>query len=597
MKKGILLIPALMILCLVNAQVSLKTIVTQGPVVAGESFQVQYVLEDEGSGADFFQPDFKHFRVISGPNAYAGVTYGEKGAINVKNITFTLIASKEGLYAIPGASVKVGGQLVRSQPASLQVISKAAAIARGILSDKIPPAEGTYLAPGEDPIEKMRKNIFMKVSVDRKTCYVGQPVTATFKLYSRLNSRSDIVKNPGFYGFAIQEMVGLADRITETEVVNGKKFEVHTIRKVQLYPLSAGTFTIDPMEVQNKVEFSTSSVVRRTEQEIVEGVMPTEDELFSKPGFKLGETNMRTEPVTVKVTALPDTNRPASFNGATGKFNISAELEETEIGTNREGDLLVTVSGKGNFLQLAAPTIPWPANMEGFAPEIRDTLHKEISPLEGKRIFRFRFIATKPGEYTIPAISLCFFDPDSNRYRTASTTPLVVKISNGEVTADVKAEIDAVKPSSAVPSKVWIGGGIALCLLAVVFVVRKMKKTKSKPVEQPALAAPRPGITELLKPVTILLQADETAFYTALRNAIWKFAGQQFGLTGSLMNKRALTQALELRQVAVADQQSILYILDTCETGMFTRAAATTDKQQLLDETRNVMLKIVANAS
>ncbi|MCG2617610.1 BatD family protein [Terrimonas sp. NA20] len=592
MKKGLLLIPALMILCLLNAQVSLKTIVTQGPVVAGESFQVQYVLEDEGSEADFFQPDFKPFRVISGPNAYAGVNYGDKGAINVKNITFTLLATKEGLYAIPAASVKVGGQIVRSQPASLQVISKASAIARGILSDKTPPAEGTYLAPGEDPIEKMRKNIFMKVSVDRKTCYVGQPVTATFKLYSRLNSHSDIVKNPGFYGFAIQEMIGLGDRITATEVVNGKKFEVHTIRKVQLYPLSAGTFTIDPMEVQNKVEFSTSSVVKRTEQEIVEGVMPTEDELFSKPGFKLAETSMRTEPVTVKVTALPDTNRPASFNGATGKFSIAATLEEDEIGTNREGDLLVTVSGKGNFLQLAAPAVNWPANMEGFAPEIRDTLHKEVSPLEGKRIFRFRFISTKPGEYTIPAISFCFFDPDSNRYRTASTNPLVVKISKGEATEDIKAEMSAVKPASAIPAKVWIGGGLVLCLVIVMFAVRKMQKTKRKPVEQPVLATPRPGITELLKPVTILLQADETTFYTALRNAIWDFAGQQFGLTGSLMNKRALMQELDLRQVAEVDQQSILRILDTCETGMFTGASAITDKQQLLEETRHVMLKI-----
>jgi hypothetical protein len=594
MKKGVLLIPAMMMLLLLNAQVSLKTIVTQGPVVAGESFQVQYVLEDDGAEADFYQPDFKYFRIVSGPNAYAGTTYGDNGAVKVKNITFTLIAPKEGLYTIPGASVGVRGQVVRSKPAPLHVISKATAIATGILSEKAPPAEGTYLAPGEDPVEKMRKNIFIKVSVDRKTCYVGQPVTATFKLYSRLNSRSDIVKNPGFYGFAIQEMVGLGDHISETEVVNGKKFEVHTVRKVQLYPLSAGEFVIDPMEVQNKVEFSTSAVVKRTEQEIVEGVMPTEDELFSKPGFKLGETSMRTEPVMVKVHALPDTNKPASFNGATGKFSVSAILEEKEISTNQEGDLLVTVSGKGNFLQLAAPVINWPANMEGFAPQIQDTLNKEICPLEGQRVFRFRFISTKPGEYTIPAISFSFFDPDSNRYRTASTSPLVVKVNGSNAATALTEEVAAKKPGKGLPVAIWIGTGFAVCLLLTALIVRRKKQTVDVPVEQTVVAVPQTGVNELLKPATILMHADDTSFYTSLRKTIWEFAEQQFGLTGSSMNKRALSMAFDARNIAIADQQSILQILDACETGLFTGAVSVNDKQQLLDQARNTMLRIAA---
>ena len=92
--------------------------------------------------------------------------------------------------------------------------------------------------------------------VDKRTCFIGEPVTATFKLYSRLESRSDIVKNPGFYGFTVQDMIGLEDNIVTTEIINGKKFDVHTVRKVQLYPLQAGSFTIDPMEIENKVRFS-----------------------------------------------------------------------------------------------------------------------------------------------------------------------------------------------------------------------------------------------------------------------------------------------------------------------------------------------------
>ena len=62
----------------------------------------------------------------------------------------------------------------------------------------------------------------MKVLVDKKVCFVGEPVTATFKLYSRLESKSDIVKNPGFYGFTVQDMINLDNRLTAVEISKEK---------------------------------------------------------------------------------------------------------------------------------------------------------------------------------------------------------------------------------------------------------------------------------------------------------------------------------------------------------------------------------------
>ena len=73
----------------------------------------------------------------------------------------------------------------------------------------------------------MQQNLFMKVLVDKRVCFVGEPVTATFKLYSRLESKSDIVKNPGFYGFTVQDMINLDDKLTAVENINGKNFDVH----------------------------------------------------------------------------------------------------------------------------------------------------------------------------------------------------------------------------------------------------------------------------------------------------------------------------------------------------------------------------------
>jgi len=594
MKKSISVIIGLLAVFLVNAQVVLKTIVTQGPVVAGESFQVQYVLEDkEGREAEFFQPDFKYFDFVSGPHMYNGIGYNADGPVKLKNITFTLRGVKEGKYVIPGASVKSQGQLIRSEAAPLEVISRATAIARGIIEERKAPREGSYLLPGEDPAEKMKMNIFMKVLVDRKSCYVGQPVTATFKLYSRLNSRSDIIKNPAFYGFAMQDMISLGDRVIDEEIVNGKKFQVHTIRKVQLYPLQAGMLTIDPMEVQNKVEFSTSTVSGKTEQEITEGVMPTEDELFSRPGFKYCENSMQSSEIRVKVNALPDTNKPAAFDGATGRFRIAARLEKQDLAVNEEGDLLITVSGKGNFMQVAPPAVSWPGNIEGFSPEVKDTLNKQASPLEGSRVFRYRFVSTKDGSYTIPAISFCFFDPDSNRYKTVTTQPVTVSI-NGALAKPALSSAEK-KQGKGFSWILWAGAGLIVAMVVVTGLLRKRKQEKKPAPPVPGMISPKPvlpGVSELLQPAVILLEADDHRFYSVLRKAIWDFSSQRFDLSGSGMSKRNLVKTLQDYGIAETAREALLKILDACEAGLFTGAESSTDRQQLLDEARSVMLHI-----
>ena len=284
------------------AQGSIQTIVTKGPVVVGESFQVQYVIEDSDADNEFFAPDFKGFRFVSGPNIYTGSAFGPNGTTNLKNIVYTLEAINTGKFIIPGASARIKNRLIRSENISLEVISKKDAYHKR----KQPIQEineDSYLAPGEDAYAKIRRNLFMKVLVDKKACFVGEPVTAIFKLYSRLDSKSDIVKNPGFYGFTVQDMINLDNKQTTNEMINGKEFDVHIVRKVQLYPLQAGLFNIDAMEVKNKVRFSKSAIDRKPEQEIIEGIVPDDDAPADETSVVV-ENSMSTEPIAIMSISL-----------------------------------------------------------------------------------------------------------------------------------------------------------------------------------------------------------------------------------------------------------------------------------------------------
>jgi hypothetical protein len=569
---------------LTTGQVAFKTIVSQQPITVGESFQVQYVLENVQKDDGFTIPSFKEFRVVSGPNAYTSL-------IN-KNIVFTLVAMKPGKYVIPGATANVKGKFFKSNDVVVVVISKKQASERSARDTYEEPASEYFLQPGEDPNAKMSRNLFLKVMVDRTSCFVGQPVVATFKLYSRLESKSDIVKNPGFYGFAVYDIINLNDNSSSTEIINGRAFDVHIIRSVQLYPLQPGIFSIDPMEVVNKVEFSKSSVNRKTEQKIVEGVFESPDPP-GRANTVTYENNLRTEKIDIKVKPLPAARRPVLFNGATGKFSIHASIEKNELARNEKGMLIVSITGKGNFTQLPAPFIQWPAEIESFDAVVNDSLDKTQTPLKGSRTFTFAFVANRAGNYHIPPVYFSFFDPDSNRYKTLLAEVPEVIVSNAEIKEQPTAQ-----PANKVKDKkdqrsLWIYLGIAFVVLLII-ALEFTRPQQEEIVKQPVRNKTEPTISieQLLQPVRFSLVADDGRFYTLLQKTIWDHLNQQLKLSGSKMNKDDLFKAMRQRNIDEALCSGILYILQECETAVFTKAELAHDKEELLLKTKTVLEQI-----
>jgi hypothetical protein len=438
----------------------------------------------------------------------------------------------------------------------------------------------------------MQRNLFMKVLVDKRECYVGEPVTAVFKLYSRLESKSDIVKNPGFYGFTVQDMINLGDKISVVESVHGKKFDVHIVRKVQLYPLRPGVFNIDAMEVQNQVEFSRSVVSRKTEQEIVEGVFKDEDH-EQKLNTVLLENSMKTDPVAITVKPTPQKDKPEEYTGATGNFKIAATVNNKDLGKNEEGDLLVTISGIGNFTQLAAPVIEWPAGVEGFNPTVRDSLNTDHSPLSGKRVFYYRFVSARPGNYTLPAISFSFFRPDSNKYKTITTEPVTVSVSKKEKTKPGTVDVvEKVATKNSVRMIIWMTCLAAILLLLIFFLLPKFQKP-NKTALAVVNARTLVPVARILQPATTFSDADDITFYTVLRNCIWDFLTEHFGLTGSNVNKNSALAIMKQKGVNIQNQERMMDLLRRCELGVFTHSESELDKKAMLKETKELLEHIV----
>ncbi|HEX7905803.1 MAG TPA: BatD family protein [Chitinophagaceae bacterium] len=593
MKKPVFIFVAVIVTLVLRAQVVFTTLVPKESIVEGESFRVQYVIEGAEKVINFKSPSFSPFRLVSGPEIYPGQIVESSKVIPTRNTIYTLQARQPGMYKIPGAAATVNGELIKSNAAWVTVISRAEAnrrrIQNGELQDNL-----SYLRPGEDPYEKIKQNLFVKVAVNKKICFAGEPIVATFKLYSRLQSRSEIYKNPGLYGFTVQEMIGVNDKRMDEEMLSGKLFDVHTIRKVQLYPLQAGSFSIDPMEIKNKVEFSRSTVNQKTEQEVVEGVF--EDKVqATDPGKEIVETIIRSEPVSIIVKPLPVKNKPDDFTGATGRFTIHAFIEKNELARNEEGYLNISITGKGNFSQLSAPVIAWPVGMEGFEPLVNDSLDKSTTPLTGSKKFRYAFVAAHAGKYELPAISFSFYDPDSNRYKTIRSNPVTVNVSTvGKAqparTANKTSITDINHKASMVAACI-----IVFLLLGVM--IYWITKKKDKQVTEPPGKWIMPDITidEILKPAYLLIPAADKDFYAVLYQSVWKYLGSHFYLQGSEMNKYTLVKKMLDAGKSPELINNLHQVLEHCEAGMFTNATLEENKEALLAKVKKLLEEVKAN--
>jgi hypothetical protein len=560
------------------AQVNFRTIVPQHPIAPGESFQVQYIIENAEKVSDFLPPPFQGFRLVSGPHMYSG-----DGPVAQKNLVFTLAAIREGNFRIPGATCLADGKLEKSNEVTVTVISQ-----------KEMDEASYFLKQGEDPFRKIRDNLFLKLTIDKSICFVGEPLVATFKLYSRLQSKSNIIKNPGFYGFSVYDMVNVNDQAQSEEKLNGHWFDVHTVLKVQLYPLQSGTFTIDPMELANEIEFSRSIVNKKTEQEVTENMYGVEKDENENKNAEVYKVNIKTGPVTVKVRPLPVKNATDTFAGAVGNFSIKAFVEKDSVSKNEEDSLIITISGAGNFQRVGSPVINWPKDIEFFEPSVRDTLNRQQVPLTGERRFRYIFLSNRPGRYTIPPVSFTFFDLGTKSYKTVASKTITVIIKEKTKKEQPLAVPEAVDQGNQLKWW-WTAASLAILLIGI-FVLLRRKQAKTNEYEELNtldVSANMPAtVEEILLPVNSALDKENRIFYRELDRSIWNYFKDRFPNSNINMSKSDLAAILNRKAVKPELVNKLTAIIHQCEAGVYANAEMNVNKSELLEKAIGILNSI-----
>jgi hypothetical protein len=669
---GIALLPGLW----ASGQVKFTTVVSSQDVGKSDYLQVEFVVENARQIDDLTPAEFPGFRIVQGPIQSSGMSIVNGNMSQYKALSFVLEPTKTGHFTIAGATANVDGKQMRSNAVTVNVHPGGSGAASGNSSqgntsnnspgaspfggnpffqpsmpDPFGPEPGEVdrdylLKPGENVKEKIKKNLFVRVQVDKNTCYVGEPIVATYKLYSRLSSESRVTKRPSLNGFSVYDMIDPSQDAVSVEKLNGKSFTVHTIRKTQLIPFQAGTIDLDPVEVENTVHFVRGSGRQgggRSGNTIRDLLDQMTDENNLGPEVDENIT-LDTKPVTITVKPLPEENKPLGYNGAVGNFSVEASLNNKTIAADDEATLHVVVRGKGNLPVVAAPVVDWPQGIRAFDPTAKEDVNKTVAPMSGSKSFDYVFSPHAAGHYTIPSVNFPYFDPATQSYKTVGTEPLDIQVTpavrSHNTAAGKTARNAAPAPVTAIAFArdhlEWII--VFLLLLAVVGYFWRQnlrlrragaqKKDASKP-DMPAPsashdnrlnnpdnspanpAAPRPenkpaaSTTPVIPTATYIPAApvidplqearalfeggDSKGFYREVNRAIWKAMSRKLDLPASELNKHNSIRQLQLRGWDDTALLTLENLLNECEMNLYTPAYDRWNMQQLLRQAEWVM--------
>jgi hypothetical protein len=607
--RFVLLTASLFFAQLLTAQVKFSTIANSHEIGRGDYVQVEFVVENAKVIDHLQPPSFSEFHVVQGPIQSSGMSIINGDMSQYKSLSFVLQPVKTGKFTIAGATATVDGKTMHSNPVTIEVNN-------GTSSNNNPPAtiqpvwpgesmdmDREYiLRPGENIDEKIRKNLFVKLQVSKTSCYVGEPIVATYKLYSRLQSESRVTKHPSLNGFSVYDMIEPNGDAVSVETVNGKPFTVHTIRKAQLIPLQSGTVELDPVEIENTVHFVKSSQ-RRHEQNTLQDLFDQFAE-EANPGVPVEKNiTLDSKPVAITVKPLPEESKPVSFNGAVGHFAMEAGIENKNARAQDAAILKVTVKGAGNLPVVNAPFVKWPSGVESYDAAVKDNIDKTIAPLSGTKTFEYSFIPKIKGRYDIPAIEFSYFDPASSSYKTLLSKPLSIEVAPAQKNSPqgLANKVPAGEKGSSGEAGsflrqhpewifiVLILSGLAAYLWKQNLRLRKARKADEMPGPDPAKAGEpvpeAPVVDPLQKSRELLETADYKGFYAELNAVVWEAVAGKLQLPSSALNKHNITQALNARGWSAETTQSLRNILNECEMSLYTPDYNFHDMQQLLKQT------------
>jgi hypothetical protein len=557
-------------------------------VIVGKPFQLTYSVNQRAK--DLRAPEFTDFDYIAGPytsqSSSTSFVNGKRTSSFTLTYTYTLMASKEGTFTIPPATIKVDGEQHTSN---------------GVRISVLPPDQPTNAgqqrnANNASATSQQREannvnegNIFMRTLVSKTKVHEQEAILLSYKIYFAGVDVAQMTNNtrlPEFKGFLKQELE-IGEIQTELEHYNGRNYQTAVLYRTLLFPQRSGDITIDPAQFEALLRVQNRAQVRSIFDDFFNSYT-TVTKALTSPGM------------TIHVSALP-AGKPAGFSGGVGQFNISSKISNTDLQANEAITLTLTIQGAGNMKLLKTPAIDWPEGFEVYDPKVTNNFRNSTSGVSGTKTIEYLAIPRAGGTYVIPPILFSYYDTQADTYKTLSTPEYTLNIARSateeanaavmnnfvqkediqQLGSDIRYIYANELPEAKNHNSKLTFGTLAfwLCYLipalmaVLLFVIFRKKIQENADVTRVRYKKANKVAQRRLKTAEQLLKADnKTAFFEEIERAAWTYLSDRLSIPTAQLNKENIAQILANKGVAETLIKDVLHVLSTAE---FARYAPT----------------------
>ena len=557
------------------AQTSIK-VQTHNVVAADEQFNVTFIIEGEDKSSDFKWEPGDDFQLLWGPQQGRSTSVQMINGKTTKSVqttySYVLRPVKAGKFTIGRASAKVKGQDIYSDPVTIEVVASGSSSSSGQSS-----SQGATRQQSQSQSGVVKDDdIFLTLNLSRTDVVVGEPITATIKIYQRVNVAGfESAEFPSFNGFWSQELEAPTNIEFVRETYDGQIYNSALLRKFILIPQQQGSIRIDPAELICLVNVRVSSAG----SSIFDGFFDD---------YRTVRKKVSSKAMTVNVAPLP-AGAPASFGGGVGEFSISAKVSKDHIKTHEAASLLVTVSGRGNISLLETPKVNFPPDMEVYDTKVSDDIDR--GGISGSKTYEYPFIPRSHGDFIIEPVKYSYYDVSQKKYVTLETPAVPVYVERGNesdaggvvvsgmqpkdvrnLASDIRF-INVKSPDLSPKGRFFVGSAAFWIILAALVAAaaacwasfRKIAARRADVAGTKNRKATKMALKRLQLANTFLKQNLYTAFYEELHKALLGFISDKLNMPVAELSRDRIAESLKDGNVEDDAIATFIGILDACE--------------------------------
>ncbi len=263
------------------------------------------------------------------------------------------------------------------------------------------------------PSNSQLQNAYVRLLPTKTTAYVGEVIPVEIQLFfiDGMNVKMPELTADGFN-------IAAFPKHKQSRMQKGNQiYQVLTFRTAAT-PLKAGKLQLGPVKQSMVLRVRQKQKRRSPFNDPFEG-------FFNR--YQQVPVNLEAKAQTITVKPLPTANKPASFNGAVGRYTMQAKASPLEVTVGDPVTVNIQISGQGAIESLNLPKLDWPG-FKSYEPSVTTKKDNPLGLL-GSRIFEQVVIPESDKIAEIPKIEFSYFDPVTSRYRVLAKGPFPLKVN------------------------------------------------------------------------------------------------------------------------------------------------------------------------